>query len=183
MHNLHNECSTFVTINDVFISSKSHLDRSSFHGYYVGMDGWKIYTQRRNNKRRSEQTLHRNQWSQRGPRGARDGRSPLQNAAKPHVLHLTSKNRVRGSNRKLKKKSWFLRFQASWVVYRKWVRHSASNGIVGVEIGEIWKKWKKWRESKKLVVILFSGHSWMPLGSIPGHPDASRSIPILVSGE
>ena len=42
------------------------------------------------------------------------------------------------------------------------------------------KKCKNFRESQKFVVIMFSGHSWMPLGSIPGHPDASRSISILM---
>ena len=44
------------------------------------------------------------------------------------------------------------------------------------------KKMEKMKRIKKLIVILLSGHSWMPLGSIPGHPDASRSIPILVIG-
>ena len=44
------------------------------------------------------------------------------------------------------------------------------------------KKMEKMRRIEKMVVIVLSGHSWMPLGSIPGHPDASRSIPILVIG-
>ena len=42
------------------------------------------------------------------------------------------------------------------------------------------EKLKKFGESKKLPVIQPSGHSWMPLGSIPGHPDAYRSFLIFV---
>ena len=61
-----------------------------------------------------------------------------------------------------------------------WVDHSASNGIVGVEIWKIWEKCEKCKQSKKSIVIPPSGHSWMPLGSIPSHPDAYRSLLILV---
>ena len=42
------------------------------------------------------------------------------------------------------------------------------------------KKIEKMKGIAKFVIVLLSGHSWMPLGSIPGHPDASRSISILM---